>query len=267
MRKHTSVKTVGRFCLIPILLMMVFIDIKPIFATDDCKKPYPNPVIKFDRKDADGRVYIPVLNFTAYANDMFRQAPELPPCGANTKSSRTWVDIYDADTNTRIYGFCALGSNDSLKGIWFKPSKPCGRVYIILNDRACRKQYKSNTISWCDDCSKTYPNPVIKYTHKDSAGRIYFSVTNWADYSNEMFRQASELPPCGANPKSARTWVDIYNADTNTRIYGFCALGSNADLKELWFKPAAQKKGRAYIILNDRACKRQYKSNIFHWHN
>jgi len=264
MKKHTSVKAAGWYWLISFFILTVFIGTKPLFAADDCKKTYPSPVIKFDHKDAEGRVYIPVLNYSAYANEMFRQAPELPPCGANPKSARTWVDIYDADTNSVIYGFCALGSNADLKGIWFKPGKPCGRVYIIMKDRACQKQYKSNTVSWCDDCRKTYPKPVIKFTHKDAEGRFYFSVTNWADYSNEMFRQAPDLPPCGANPKSARTWVDIYNADTNARIYGFCALGSNTDLKELWFKPP-MRKGRAYIIMNDRACKKQYKSNIITW--
>lgn len=264
MKEHASFKAARCHRLIPLFLFTLFIVIAPALAADDCRKPYPHPTIKFDHKDADGRVYIPVVNFSAYANEMFRQAPELPPCGANTKSSRTWVDIYDADTGSRIYGFCALGSNADLKNIWFKPTKPCGRVYVILNDRACKKQYKSNTISWCDDCTKTCPNPVIKYTRKDSAGRIYFSVANWADYPNEMFRQAADLPPCGANPNSARTWVDIYNAGTNARIYGFCALGSNADLKELWFKPTARK-GRTYIILNDRACKKQYKSNVIAW--
>ncbi len=25
--------------------------------------------------------------------DMFAQAPDLPPCGSNTKASRTWVDL------------------------------------------------------------------------------------------------------------------------------------------------------------------------------
>jgi len=115
---------------------------------DDCRKKYPNPQIKFDHIDKEGRVYIPVVNWAAYSNEMFRSAPELPPCGLNTNSSRTWVDIYDADTNNRIYGFCAFNSNDDLKTIWFLSKAKKGRVYIILQDRACKKNYKSNTITW-----------------------------------------------------------------------------------------------------------------------
>jgi hypothetical protein len=227
---------------------------------DDCQKRYPNPVIKFDHKDAQGRIYIPVTNWNAYDNGLFRQAPELPPCGANANSSRTWVDIYDADTNARIYGFCAFGTNADLKSIWFKPSSPNGRVYIIINDRACKKSYRSNIVAY-GECGRKYPRPIIKFDHKDAQGRIYIPVTNWNAYDDELFRQAPELPPCGANANSARTWVDIYDADTNARIYGFCAFGSAADLKSIWFMPSSPN-GRVYIIINDRACKGSYRSNI-----
>ncbi|MCX6580394.1 MAG: hypothetical protein NT166_09435 [Candidatus Aminicenantes bacterium] len=232
-------------------VLVFFIGVSQGFARDDCSKIYPNPIIKFDHKDAAGRIYIPVTNWAVYPNEMFRQAPELPPCGANANSSRTWVDIYNADTNAKIYGFCVFNSNDGLTKIWFMPGAPKGRVYIILNDRACRKSYKSNIIPWGiqDNCARTYPNPIIKFDHKDAAGRIYIPVTNWAVYPNEMFRQAPELPPC------------IYNAVTNARIYGFCALNSNDGLTKIWFMPGAPK-GRVYIIINDRACKKNYKSNI-----
>ena len=115
---------------------------------DDCKREYPAPKIKFDHRDAEGRVYIPVINWADYSNEMFRAAPELPPCGLNTNSSRTWVDIYDANTNKRVYGFCAFGSNADLKKIWFMSKAKSGRVYIVLKDRACKKNYRSNTISW-----------------------------------------------------------------------------------------------------------------------
>jgi len=114
----------------------------------ECKKKYPNPRIRFDHRDAEGRVYIPVVNWSAYSDEMFRAAPELPPCGLNTNASRTWVNIYDADTNTRLYGFCAFGKNEDLQKIWFKPPNAnVRRVYIILIDRACQMTYRSNTIS------------------------------------------------------------------------------------------------------------------------
>jgi hypothetical protein len=226
---------------------------------DDCRKTYPNPTIKFDHVDVQGRVYIPVVNWNAYPNELFRKAPELPPCGANAQSARTWVDIYDADTNTRIYGFCAFGTNADLKDIWFKPGSPNGRVYVVLNDRACQRTYRSNVVAY-GECARRYPKPVIKFDHVDAQGRVYIPVTNWNAYSDDLFRKAPELPPCGANADSARTWVDIYDGDTNARIYGFCAFGAAADLKDIWFKPSSPN-GRVYIVLNDRACKREYRSN------
>ncbi|UCH93673.1 MAG: hypothetical protein JSV88_25860 [Candidatus Aminicenantes bacterium] len=256
-------------CMLAVILFLSVFIIGAGQYRDDCRTTHPNPQIKFDRQDSAGRVYIPVVNWSVYPNQMFRQAPDLPPCGANPKSARTWVDIYDVDTNKRVYGFCALGTNADLKGIWFKSTAKSGRVYIILNDRACQKRYKSNILRWGkqvprDDCKKRYPNPRIRYDRMDSAGRVYIPVVNWSVYDNQMFRQAPDLPPCGANPNSARTWVDIYDAATNSRLYGFCALGTNADLKGIWFKPRA-KSGRVYIILNDRACRKKYRSNTVAW--
>ncbi len=89
MKKHSSFTAERCYRFIPLILFILFSAIAPAFAADDCSKTYPNPLIKFDHKDAEGRIYIPVINFAAYANEMFRQAPELPPCGLNTKSSRT----------------------------------------------------------------------------------------------------------------------------------------------------------------------------------
>jgi hypothetical protein len=122
--------------------------IKVCQPKDNCRMKYPNPIIRYDHKDAAGRIYIPVVNWTAYPDQMFRAVPELPPCGLNTKAARTWVNIFDAATNKRIYGFCTLGSNDGLKKIWFMPKAKKGKVYIVLKDRACRKSYKSNIIAW-----------------------------------------------------------------------------------------------------------------------
>jgi hypothetical protein len=227
---------------------------------DDCRARFPNPVITFDHQDAEGRIYIPVTNWAAYSNDLFRAAPELPPCGANANSARAWVDIYDATTNARIYGFCALGTNADLKTIWFKPSSPNGKVYIIINDRACKRSYRSNVIAY-ENCLWRYPNPTIKAGHPDAQGGISIPVTNWAAYDNGLFRAAPELPPCGANANSSRAWVDVYDATTNAHLLGFCGFRTNADLKTVWFKPNSPK-GQVYIIINDRACQKQYRSNV-----
>lgn len=87
-----------------------------------------------------------VLNKDQYPPDMFDAAPTLPPCGLNANSSRTWVDFYDS-TDTRLYGFCALGSPSDLGNIWFAMEEgvvPPSYVYITLTDRQTNTTYKSN---------------------------------------------------------------------------------------------------------------------------
>ena len=87
--------------------------------------PLPNPVLYFIGTESfvtNGvnimRYRFDVLNKDAYPADVFAASPQLPPCGKNTKASRTWVDFYDQN-GKRLNGFCALGKPDDLNGIWF----------------------------------------------------------------------------------------------------------------------------------------------------
>jgi len=109
------------------------------------------------------------------------------------------------------------------------------------------------------------PNPVLKYvTQFPDAGLIQvdLAVTNWQVYPAAMFAPAPNLPPCGNNANSSRTWVNIYNAVTNQVIYGFCALGAPVGLTKLWFAtPPHQKPKAVYIIMTDRLAKKKYISN------
>jgi len=79
-----------------------------------------------------------VTNWSSYASDLFASAPDLPACGLNTNSSRTWVNIYNGTTKAYIYGFCSLGTASGLTQLWFaipRGSTPPASVYITLNDR------------------------------------------------------------------------------------------------------------------------------------
>jgi hypothetical protein len=115
--------------------------------------PLPNPVLYLTGIEAfqqGGKTWIrykyDVFNKDAYPADLFAAAPALPPCGANTKSSRTWVDIFDS-RGKRIYGFCALGKPSDLGSIWFAMEDgviPPSWVYIELSDRQTNTKYKSN---------------------------------------------------------------------------------------------------------------------------
>jgi sugar lactone lactonase YvrE len=84
-----------------------------------------------------------IQNRDAYV-ELFRAAPELPPCGSYANVSRTLVDIYTAD-GARVYGSCAITSLNDLDTL--RASGPPGtRLFIVLTDRATRIRYRSNVV-------------------------------------------------------------------------------------------------------------------------
>jgi len=113
----------------------------------------PNPVLYLTGTElyqTGGKQFIrykyDVLNKADYPADFFAAAPALPPCGKNTKSSRTWVDFFDS-RGKRLYGFCALGKPADLGSIWFALEEgvvPPSYVYIEMTDRQTNTKYKSN---------------------------------------------------------------------------------------------------------------------------
>ena len=115
--------------------------------------PLPNPVLYLtgiEYYTANGRDFTrykyAVDNSTAYPDTLFAASPTLPPCGTNTNSSRSWVDIFDS-RGKRLYGFCAFRSAADLNKIWFALETgvvPPSYIYIEINDRATNTKYKSN---------------------------------------------------------------------------------------------------------------------------
>lgn len=113
----------------------------------------PNPILFMSGSEyytTGGVAYVrynyQVFNAMDYPGALFAAAPALPPCGKNTQSSRTWVDVYD-QRGKRLYGFCALGKNTDLNGIWFAlPASeiPPSWIYIEMTDRQTNIKYKSN---------------------------------------------------------------------------------------------------------------------------
>jgi hypothetical protein len=122
-------------------------------ATTTTKPPLPNPVLYLTHVESvtisgkdSVRYYYDIDNKSAYPADLFAAAPALPPCGANTKASRTWVDFYD-QYGKRLNGFCALGSPQDLSNLWFALDVnvvPPSWIYVELNDRQTNTKYKSN---------------------------------------------------------------------------------------------------------------------------
>ena len=115
--------------------------------------PLPNPVIYFTGTEMfqqGGKAFIKyrydVFNKDAYPAAMFAAAPNLPPCGKNTKSSRTWVDLYDQN-GKRLYGFCALTQPTDLNQLYFALEQgvlPPSWIYVEMTDRQTNTKYKSN---------------------------------------------------------------------------------------------------------------------------
>ena len=98
-----------------------------------------------------------VTNRNVYPEALFAPAPNLPACGINTNSSRTWVDIFDQDDN-RMYGFCALGTPDNLSDLWFDAAMAdpgMTAVRVKFNDRLCEREYPSNLVAVTPDMFAT----------------------------------------------------------------------------------------------------------------
>ena len=138
----------------PLLLASLLLTLIGGSKTSHANPPViPNPVLYLTSTEAfsqGGKEYIrykyDVLNKDAYPDAMFAAAPALPPCGKNTNSSRTWVDIFDM-RGKRLYGFCALGQAENLGSIWFALEEneiPPSYIYIEMNDRETNTKYKSN---------------------------------------------------------------------------------------------------------------------------
>ena len=98
------------------------------------------------------RNYIGISNWSSFSDELFSPAPDLPPCGQNTNSSRTWLKIFDNEGNY-IYGYCAFESARSLENFWFfVPSGNCPPegVFVLLVDRLADTYYISNLLDTRD---------------------------------------------------------------------------------------------------------------------
>jgi hypothetical protein len=114
---------------------------------------------------------------------------------------------------------------------------------------------------------------LIGKTQSASAPMTEFqiAVQNSDLFPDELFAAAPDLPPCGLNTNASRTWVNIFakSAAGDRYIYGFCALGSNKNLKKLWFvyPNTGTNDETFYVQLNDRRTNRLYNSNLISLHS
>jgi hypothetical protein len=175
-----------------------------ISDANHCFPNLPSPVLAFERIEEywiSGvkhlAYHLDVLNWSAFPNELFDPSPELPPCGINTNSARTWVDIYD-NNHVKLYGFCALTSSANLNNIWFGKQIPPDSVYIVIKDRRCNIEYTSNMIKIPKTGLGAIHDPVLEiqfnenpYNHNmhiTSDGNYYYTI-NGGDYSNGLINK------------------------------------------------------------------------------
>ena len=123
------------------------------------------------------------------------------------------------------------------------------------------------TASMQAQCGPPLPVPRVAFVSKAVEPgfiRYTFTVTNRAMFSNVFFTPSPNLPPCGLNVNSSRTWLAIFNANGGAYIYGYCALTASSEMAKLTFAvPKASPQPKAfYITLDDRLCHKTQKSNI-----
>src|SRR5687768_6327570 len=113
----------------------------------------PKPDLRFVRSDEvvnNGhpmRMFtIEIVNRSEFADELFAASPDLPPCGKNANSSRTWINIYIDDR--RIYGHCAISSNAELSSLKFNVSADTKvtKISVDFVDRREGKVVRSNSV-------------------------------------------------------------------------------------------------------------------------
>ena len=115
--------------------------------------------------------------------------------------------------------------------------------------------------------SQCYPNlPAPQLTLESATDdgsfvRFEFDVPNYAQFPAALFTAAPNLPACGLNTSSSRTWVTVFDGN-GVQLFGFCSFSSPSDLNLVWAAtPVDQRPAEAYITLTDRQCNTTYTSN------
>ncbi len=104
-------------------------------------------------KGSDGNPYIGITlgiyNYAQFPAILFTRDSSLPPCGTTAAAARAWLRVYDAQSNKEIYTYCGMNSPSELRTFSFnvKRENLPARVYVVIDDRAAKKTYKSNCIN------------------------------------------------------------------------------------------------------------------------
>ncbi|HEY7168816.1 MAG TPA: hypothetical protein VIB79_29930 [Candidatus Binatia bacterium] len=188
-------------------------------------KALPNPVVVFvgsEKYQANGQNFVryklSVTNYSVYPAAMFAPAPNLPPCGANKSSSRTWVNIYQATSKAYIYGFCAFNSSGDLTGLWFavQAGQPVpSPVVVVLDDRQLNKNYVSNAVT-----IRSMPLANFPKVTKPTAGLATGSPPKVTYQIHCGFNESSHQGECSCNQNK--------EGECNDMFENYCKEGGSA---------------------------------------
>jgi hypothetical protein len=142
-----------------VLCLASFLIGQTILAQPETSAPVeiPDPVLVWRNvetvKGSDGNPYIGITlgisNYAQFPAILFAKDSTLPPCGSNTAASRAWLRVYDAQSNKEINNYCRMNTASELRTFSFnvKRENLPSRVYVVVDDRAAKKTYKSNCIN------------------------------------------------------------------------------------------------------------------------
>lgn len=137
---------------------------------------FPKPVLVWKKYEQNVQGYLEtplakeavtfgISNWKSYSDDFFAASPELPACETNKSASRTYVSIYDFDTDQYLYNWCGLikAENIETKTFYNYAKQKLPRcIYVTLEDRKTGKKVVSNPITVKDaSLCKPMLNPKI----------------------------------------------------------------------------------------------------------
>ena len=105
--------------------------------------------ISYARAEAHSDSYVDhYLRFDSppLPDQMFAEAPDLPPCGLNPRSARTHIMIHDNEV-CFLYGYCGLRESPTELRVPVPADEPPPeQLYVVVEDRRCGLDYTSNLV-------------------------------------------------------------------------------------------------------------------------
>jgi hypothetical protein len=115
------------------------------------------------------------------------------------------------------------------------------------------------------------PAPELDYLGREPSGdpgvpdALWVEMTNFGDYDFALFAEAPDLPPCGENPRAARTWIELHLDETPNHSY--CGPFASPPLPDtrmlaVFHDPSDPPPTVITVELWDRATDRRVEANI-----